>query len=77
MELARVDDQYYAKIDESAYYALYKALAPLKAWAVAGAVGNWTETWWGNDDVPLLWIRTHTETGKTEYYVISCLVYED
>lgn len=70
------EEQKYVAIDVTAYRALYRAIPNLKVWAVAGLYGNYHETWWGNEHTPLLWARTHKETQKTEFFVISQLIPE-
>ena len=86
--LARMDDHKYVEITRPAWEAIYHAICrelpghlgvtcPV-LWGVAGAYGQYTETWWGTRDAPILWIRQHKENREDiQHFVIQELVYED
>ena len=85
-ELARMDDQKYTKIDNAVGWVIYRAISNKEIrpgqkcptmWGGNSTYGDWHETYWGSEEAPILYQRTHKTTREQEFYILSGLVYKD
>jgi hypothetical protein len=46
-------------------------------WSGNATFGDLVETYFGSNEAPILYVKTHKVTNVTEYYILYKLVYEE